>query len=101
MASVVKVALSGNGPSAAVIVMPMQTMNARRTEYLRIVTPSLVHERCLRATARVGKAGRFYCPGGRAATHQARSQTVFEGLGIGYRFSVNDKGEATGLAEIR
>jgi len=39
-------------PSAAVIVMPMQTRNARTTEYLRIVTPSLVHERRLRATAR-------------------------------------------------
>jgi hypothetical protein len=29
-----------------------------------------------------------------------RSQTVFEGLGIGYRFIVNDKGDATALEEI-
>jgi hypothetical protein len=29
-----------------------------------------------------------------------RSQTVFEGLGIGYRFIVNDKGEATDVVEI-
>ena len=29
-----------------------------------------------------------------------RSQTVFEGVGIGYRFIVNDKGEATAVEEI-
>ena len=29
-----------------------------------------------------------------------RSQTVFEGAGIGYRFIVNDKGEATDVEEI-
>jgi len=29
-----------------------------------------------------------------------RSQTMFEGLGIGYRFIVNDKGDATALEEI-
>jgi hypothetical protein len=29
-----------------------------------------------------------------------RSQTVFEGLGIGYRFIVDDKGAATDLVEI-
>ena len=29
-----------------------------------------------------------------------RSQTVFEGVGIGYRFIVNDKGEATAVDEI-
>ena len=29
-----------------------------------------------------------------------RSQTLFEGLGIGYRFIVNDKGEATDIEEI-
>ena len=30
----------------------------------------------------------------------ALSQTLFEGLGIGYRFIVNDKGVATDLVEI-
>jgi hypothetical protein len=29
-----------------------------------------------------------------------RSQTMFEGVGIGYRFIVDDKGEATGIVEI-
>jgi len=29
-----------------------------------------------------------------------RSQTVFEGVGIGYKFLVNDKGEATDVVEI-
>jgi hypothetical protein len=29
-----------------------------------------------------------------------RSQTVFEGVGIGYRFIVNEKGEATAVEEI-
>jgi hypothetical protein len=38
--------------------------------------------------------------GGEMRPLLARSQTVFEGLGIGYRFIVNDKGEATGLVEI-
>ena len=29
-----------------------------------------------------------------------RSQTLFEGLGLGYQFIVNDKGVATDLVEI-
>ena len=29
-----------------------------------------------------------------------RSQTMFEGVGIGYNFLVNDKGEATDVVEI-
>jgi len=37
--------------------------------------------------------------GGEMRPLLARSQTVFEGLGIGYRFIVNDRGEATGIVE--
>ena len=38
--------------------------------------------------------------GGEMRPLTPRSQTVFEGVGIGYRFIVNDKGEATALEEI-
>jgi hypothetical protein len=38
--------------------------------------------------------------GGEMRPLHPRSQTVFEGLGIGYRFIVDDKGEATGVVEI-
>jgi hypothetical protein len=38
--------------------------------------------------------------GGEMRTLIPRSQTVFEGVGIGYKFLVNDKGEATDVVEI-
>jgi hypothetical protein len=38
--------------------------------------------------------------GGELRTLIPRSQTVFEGVGIGYKFLVNEKGEATGVVEI-
>jgi hypothetical protein len=45
----------------------------------------------------IGAAG---VDGGEMRPLLPRSQTVFEGLGIGYRFIVDDKGEATDLVEI-
>ncbi len=45
----------------------------------------------------IGAAG---VDGGETRPLIPRSQTVFEGLGIGYRFIVDDKGEATDLVEI-
>ncbi len=45
----------------------------------------------------IGAAG---VDGGEMRPLIPRSQTVFEGLGIGYRFIVDDKGEATDLVEI-
>jgi len=45
----------------------------------------------------IGAAG---VDGGEMRPLIPRSQTVFEGLGIGYRFIVDDKGEATDLEEI-
>ena len=45
----------------------------------------------------IGAAG---VDGGEIRPLIPRSQTMFEGIGIGYRFIVNDKGEATALDEI-
>jgi hypothetical protein len=45
----------------------------------------------------IGAAG---VDGGETRPLIPRSQTVFEGLGIGYRFIVDDKGNATALEEI-
>jgi hypothetical protein len=45
----------------------------------------------------IGAAG---VDGGETRPLIPRSQTVFEGLGIGYRFIVDDKGDATALEEI-
>ena len=45
----------------------------------------------------IGAAG---VDGGEMRPLIPRSQTMFEGIGIGYRFIVNDKGEATALDEI-
>jgi len=45
----------------------------------------------------IGAAG---VDGGEMRPLIPRSQTVFEGLGIGYRFIVDDKGEATDVVEI-
>ena len=45
----------------------------------------------------IGAAG---VDGGEMRPLIPRSQTMFEGVGIGYKFIVDDKGEATGLVEI-